>query len=345
MIRTAEAVLDGHPDRFCDLLADAVIREGYAADAECYGQVEVSVWSDVVWFSGAVVTRSPLKKTLEEIVIETGTSIGYTPDNHIDATRYKVLSELCLLNQDPNDFTRVVNDQSIVIGWAGYDGLTDYFPPEQFLVREFRKALIESVKSGLLKGQGPDGKFLVVLREDSGGFTVETVVATIQHTPKKNLLSLAADVGSVLKDAYQSIASRDPRWRANWNDVRLSVNPNGHLIAGGSDGDNGQTGRKLVMSFYGPRVPIGGGALHGKDFAHIDRLAAHATRAAAIESVKSGAKECKITAVYSPGRDEPLEVLTEVEGKGLIPEKERFGYQRMRTNFTPALGEFGTLIT
>jgi S-adenosylmethionine synthetase len=344
MIRTAEAVLDGHPDRFCDLLADAVIREGYNVDPECYGQVEVSVWSDVIFFSGAVATRNPLKKTIEEIVIETGTAVGYTPNNHIDANRYKIVSELCLLNQDPNDFTRVVNDQSIVIGWAGYDSLTEYLPPEQFLVREFRNALIDDIGSGLLNNHGPDGKLLIVMREDSNGFTLETIVVTIQHKSNTNLLSLAADVGSVLKTRYEALASRDPRWRAKWKDVRVLGNPNGNLIAAGSDGDNGQTGRKLVMTFYGPRVPIGGGAIHGKDLAHIDRLAAYATRQAAVEAVKSGAKECQITAVYSPGCDEPLEILVDLVGRGTRPDRERFDYRRMRSEFSVPTNFFGELI-
>ncbi len=131
-------------------------------------------------------------------------------------------------------------------------------------------------------------------------------------------------------DSYAKIRQNDRRWTAEWGSVRIHVNPNGELIAGGSDGDNGQTGRKLVMDFYGPRVPIGGGALCGKDFAHIDRLGACAARNAAVKAVESGAAECKITLVYAPGRNEPLDVIYDMQGKGKVLGREHFGYERMK---------------
>jgi S-adenosylmethionine synthetase len=130
---------------------------------------------------------------------------------------------------------------------------------------------------------------------------------------------------------------------ATWGaTVRLHVNPNGELIGGGSDGDNGQTERKLVMDHYGPRVPIGRGALCGKDFAHIDRLGAHAARKAAVEAVQSGAAECKITMVYAPGRNEPLDVIYDMTGQGKVLGKERFAYERMKreNRFTPGQQAF-----
>ncbi|MBK6751636.1 MAG: methionine adenosyltransferase domain-containing protein [Acidobacteria bacterium] len=332
MIRTSEAVLDGHTDKFCDILADAIIAEGYKADPGCYAQIEAGVWSDAIWLSGVMVTRKPIRKTVEQIVREVGNRIGYTADNHIDAGKYRVLNEICFIQDDPRPYTAVIHDQSIVIGWAGYDRKTNFLPPEQFLVHELRRDVIASLKNGPLDGEGPDGKFLVILRETGGEFILEEVVVTLQHRRTTGLRELRAGAEKVFAASYAKIRQGDSRWAAEWGAVRILVNPNGELIAGGSDGDNGQTGRKLVMDHYGPRVPIGGGALAGKDFAHIDRLGAYAARNAAVKAVESGAAECKITLVYAPGKNEPLDVIYDMSGSGKVFGKERFGYERMKKN-------------
>ena len=92
MIRISEMVLPGHPDKFCDQVADAVIAETVGIDRDAYGQIEVSTWSDQMWLSGGVCTRKPLAKSMRDIVVETGLALGYVPGNHIDANRYKVTS-------------------------------------------------------------------------------------------------------------------------------------------------------------------------------------------------------------------------------------------------------------
>lgn len=330
MIRTAEAVLDGHPDKFCDILADAIIAEGYKADPGCYAQIEAGVWSDVIWLSGVMVTRKPIRTTVEQIVREVGNRIGYVEGNHIDAMKYRVFNEICFVRDDPEPYTAVIHDQSIVIGWAGYDKKTDFLPPEQFLVHSFRRDVMASLKSGPLAGQGPDGKLLVIVREHGGAFILEEVVVTLQQKEVFGLRELARSAEEVFAASYSRIREIDQRWAADWGSVRLQVNPNGELIAGGSDGDNGQTGRKLVMDHYGPRIPIGGGALAGKDFAHIDRLGSIAARIAAIAAVESGAVECKITLVYGPGRNKPLDVIYDIRGRGKILGKEHFEYGAMK---------------
>jgi S-adenosylmethionine synthetase len=104
----------------------------------------------------------------------------------------------------------------------------------------------------------------------------------------------------------------DRRWVAPWREVELLVNPNGPLSDAGSRKDNGQTGRKLVMDYYGPRVPIGGGAIYGKHPTHVDRFGARVTRELAIDAVKRGAGECLVRAVYAPNVPRPLDVQVEV---------------------------------
>jgi S-adenosylmethionine synthetase len=343
MIRVAEAVLDGHPDKFCDIISDNLIAEGYKADPGCYGQIEVGVWSDSVWLSGVMVTGKPLPKTVEEIVKGVGERIGFREDNHIVASKYRLTSEICFMVEDPGPYTETIHDQSIVIGWAGYDPKTHFLAPEQFLVHSFKRALDDAFKNGKLFGQGPDGKFLVHLREEGNKFILEHVLVTLQHKETISMLDLTAVTDEILGSAYRELQNRDPRWAADWRDIKLLVNPNGPLINAGSDGDNGQTGRKLVMDYYGPRVPTGGGALSGKDLAHIDRIGAYKARQAAIRAVASGASECKLTLTYSPARDEPLDVIYDMRGKGERLNRKDFDYNLIKQEFLNKEVDVGSL--
>jgi hypothetical protein len=147
-----------------------------------------------------------------------------------------------------------------------------------------RQTLIEELKNGSLSGEGPDGKLLVRIKEHTTGWELEHILCTLQHRPTTLLLDLTTEVVEILSKVYADLQSKDPRWCRPWKDIELLINPNGLLIEAGSDGDNGQTGRKLVMDYYGPRIPIGGGALSGKDLAHIDRAGAYAARRAALDA-------------------------------------------------------------
>lgn len=115
------------------------------------------------------------------------------------------------------------------------------------------------------------------------------------------------------------------------------INPNGPLINGGSDGDNGQTGRKLAMDYYGPRVPIGGGALSGKHLSHIDRIAAYAAREAAVRAVQSGAGECLVRLAYAPNISLPLDVYYEMNGRGSREGAGFFDHARMVARYGGAM--------
>jgi S-adenosylmethionine synthetase len=154
MIRVSEMVLPGHPDKFCDQVADAVIAACVAVDADAYGQVEVSTWSDHVWLSGGICTRRPLPQTLESLVVEAGLAAGYGADNWIDPRRYRVTSTVCQQVGDPTRWSARVNDQSIVLGWAGYDPRTHYLPPEHFLAHVLREALTAPAATAGSRGRG-----------------------------------------------------------------------------------------------------------------------------------------------------------------------------------------------
>ncbi|AKU11254.1 methionine adenosyltransferase [Azoarcus sp. CIB] len=326
-------VLPGHPDKFCDRVADAVVAESLRADSDAYCQVEVSVWSDQVWLSGGLCTRTPLARQLDEIVVSTGLAIGYQPGNHIDATRYHVTDAVCQRIADPRQWSHHVNDQSIVIGWAGYDQKTKWLPPEHFLAHHFAQILFESCMSGTLSGQGPDGKLMVRIREEGDEWRMEHLLVTLQQSSGADFTSVCEELASVLRDAYEAARRADPRWRTRWDDVELLLNPNGPMIEAGSDGDNGQTGRKLVMDFYGPRVPIGGGALAGKHPTHIDRIGAKAAREAALHMVRTGANECLVRLAYAPNTVVPLDVAYETSGRGERVPAEFFRHDVMRKRY------------
>ena len=261
MIRMSEVVLPGHPDRFCDQVADAVVAECYQADPRAYCQVEVSAWCDQVFLTGGIVTRAPLARDLASIVRAVGRDIGYVAPNAIDADRYQVHDHVCQRREDPRTWTDHVNDQCIAVGWAGYDEKVAWLPTEHFLAHRLGAALATSCASGRLRGQGPDGKLLVRVRENADQWQVELVLVTLQQSDASTFMEVCRAIDRVLEDTYGRLRDEDPRWVAPWGEVELMLNPNGPMVHAGSDGDNGQTGRKLAMDFYGPRIPIGGGAL------------------------------------------------------------------------------------
>jgi len=330
-------VLPGHPDKFSDEVADAIVAECLRVDPEAYCQVEVGVWSDQVWLSGGICTRKPLGRLLADIVVEVGLTIGYRPDNHIDATHYKVIDTVCQIDGDPTQWTHHVNDQSIVIGWAGYDEKTRWMPPEHFLAETLVRGLYDSCQSGLLRGCGPDGKVMVRLREEGARWVLEHILVSLQQPRDFDFTKVCESIAAVLRGVYEQSRRLDGRWRAPWDSVELLLNPNGPIVEGGSNGDNGQTGRKLVMDFYGPRVPIGGGALSGKHPTHIDRLAAFAARDAAVHAVKTGADECLIRLAYAPNTPAPIDICYELVGHGHRIPPGFFEHDSMRRRYLTCL--------
>lgn len=315
MIRFSEMVLPGHPDKFCDQIADAIVARCEQADPDAYCQVEVVAWCDQVWISGGFTVRPDEDLDLDQIVREVVAQVGYR--NAEGGPRsFKVLDAACRHHEDPRIWTHKVNDQAICVGWAGYDLLTRFHTPEHFLAHTFREALWISIQGGTLKGQGPDGKLLVIMAEEGPVWRLEQLLVTLQQSHDINFMAFTEQVEGVLRAAYEITRLRDPRWAARWKEVTVTINPNGPLLDAGPEGDNGQTGRKLAMDYYGPRIGQGGGALSGKHFTHIDRIGSYAAREAAVIAVQPGAKSCRVLVAYAPNCPEPLEVTFEIEGIG-----------------------------
>lgn len=340
MKRYSEAVLNGHPDKFCDLIADTLIKELYQIDEGAYAQIEVSVWSDRIFLTGGAVTKTPARLKVNDIIVALGQEIGYTSSNYIDASQYKIQDEVCWMTGNPRDWTCFSNDQSIVIGYAGYDALTHFLPPEHFLVWYFREALENSLSGGRLLGHGPDGKLLVMMREENNQWTLDSVLATVQQQAATSFLEFTELIYLVLEDAWNLLKCRDTRWHGNFENIQVRINPNGPLLNGGSDGDNGQTGRKLVMDYYGPRIPIGGGAWYGKDLSHIDRIAGANARKLAVDLVSLGAKEAQISVCFAPGIDRPIHIDIQSEVRPSVSLEEYFSFSSMRSRLSSQAMEY-----
>jgi S-adenosylmethionine synthetase len=229
MIRYSEAVLAGHPDKFCDQIADRIIAAAYEVDPEAYAQVEVATWSDEIWLNGGIVTRSPFKAELKSLITEVGIDIGYCRDalrydqgdpdsNCIDVERYRVSDAICRIDGNPTEWTHHVNDQAIVIGWAGYDQKVRFLPPEHFLAHSLREALDTSfLNNGLLERQGPDGKLLVRLRENAtadcrnNSWEVEEILVTVQQREQTRFGDLRIGF-FVLRDNDDSGRTNSDSW-------------------------------------------------------------------------------------------------------------------------------------
>jgi len=337
MIHFAEAVLPGHPDKLCDRIADAIVAEALTADPYAFAQIEVGVWSDEAWISGNIVTRKPMAHTPSEILVQTGLTIGLDSASRVDATRYRITDTVCRNIDDPTEGREICDDQSIVVAYAGYDVLTRFMPPEHFLVHYLAEHLWNQCREGMLKGCGPDGKVLISMREEGSAWTLETVLVTLQQPEGLGLMDLTCSGCLSLKAAYSRLQALDGRWAMDWTGVEVLVNPNGPLLHGGSSGDNGQTGRKLVVDYYGPRIPLGGGALAGKHPAHIDRLAAKAARLAAVHAVQTGARNCTIRLAYAPNRNVPIQEVWEMDGRGERQSRGYFDFDRMLGRLVPGL--------
>jgi len=322
MKRWSEMVLGGHPDKLCDQFVDALLAEAYKVDDDAYGQVEAGIWCDQIWLSGALALRSPLPRSVEDVIRAAGVAIG------VEMGRYRFADHLCVYERDGREWTHHVNDQAIVIGWAGYDAKTRWLSPEHFLAHSFREALASF---------GPDGKLLIQIREVGTGLRaawhLEMVLLTVQQPVGASFLGFCGEVLRAIAGAWEGVRQADDRWKTPWSDVETLVNPNGPLEGGGSDFDNGQTGRKLVMDYYGPRVPLGGGALSGKHLTHIDRLAAYNARRAAIHAVQTGASECLIQTCWAPNVPRPLEVSWRSRGRGNKLADQWFEFNAMRGRF------------
>lgn len=302
-IELAEYVLPGHPDRVCDRIADLLVDAACQRDPHSLVGVEVALHREVVYVTGCVTTTPAL--TLPEVrklARRAFTEAGYTGAWARQRLRVRTDLRLETLTDPLRHLRGCSDDQAVCIGWAGGRPEDRWLPRAHRLAWLAGQALI-AARSPL--GFGPDGKVLAEVRDGE----LTGLSLSIQHPPGVD----QADLYRLGLQVAQAVGLADLD--------RLLVNGGGDFAVGGPEGDNGLSGKKLVVDAYGPSVPIGGGAWCGKDPHKVDRLGGLLARSLALRAVRWGlGDEAKVTLGWRPGDERPSTVELLVDGAPVVPE-------------------------
>jgi S-adenosylmethionine synthetase len=319
MLYAAEYVLPGHPDKLCDAIADALVEEAARREKRALCGIEVAVHRASVFVTGRIACRGAGRIPVKNIVRECYRAAGYGIDWQPSPQELDVRLNLCLgpLLDGEASFREVSDDQSIVIGYAIDSPGTNFLPPEHWLALQLARRLEALRTSKPDLRLGPDGKLALLFDTESKalvGFT-----ASVQQAVGGDEIGLNRAVrqcvAEELASSVAAIPGLDPRLPESFH-----VNGAGNFEVGGPEGDNGLSGKKLVVDAYGPRVPIGGGALSGKDFFKADRVGAVLARRLAKAVVMSGAApECTATLAIAPGEGDFRIVSLICSGAALDP--------------------------
>ncbi|MCT7376962.1 methionine adenosyltransferase [Chelativorans salis] len=331
---TSESVSEGHPDKVCDRISDAVLDAYLAADPNCRVACETLATTDHVTIAGEVRGPDEVRQHVEEIARRAIKDIGYEQKGF----SWKTCAVNNLLHEQSSDIAMGVDegdkgeegagDQGIMFGYACNE--TDELMPApiQFSHRILR-LMAEDRKTGSQPKFGPDAKSQVTLKYRNGKpVGLDTVVVSTQHAE-----GLSQDEVRELVRPY--VAAVFPE---GWTvpEDRLIVNPTGNFVIGGPDGDAGLTGRKIIVDTYGGAAPHGGGAFSGKDPTKVDRSAAYAARYLAKNVVAAGlADKCQIQLAYAIGMPELVALYVETLGTGRVDNDKLSSILREMVRLTP----------
>ncbi len=335
---TSESVSEGHPDKICDQVSDAILDTILAQDPASRVACETFTTTGLVVVGGEITTTA--KFDVSDVVRQTLRNIGYTdPAFGIDADSCAVLSSLH--SQSP-DIAQGVNegeglysaqgagDQGLMFGYA-CNQTPELMPLPISLAHRLVKRLADLRKSGELPYLRPDSKSQVTIEYD--GFTpvrVDTVVISTQHSPDVAYETLKKDVIEKVIRPIMPEKLMDDK-------VKFYINPTGRFVIGGPHGDAGLTGRKIIVDTYGGWARHGGGAFSGKDSTKVDRSAAYMARYVAKNIVAAGlATEVEIQLAYAIGVAEPVSVHVDTHGTGKINDSIISEIVRDVFDLTPA---------
>jgi S-adenosylmethionine synthetase len=310
----AEDVLPGHPDRVADAIAESIVDQAVAWDQEALVGIEVAVHREAVFVTGRVAGIRAVELDLRKIVHDVFMTAGYTGEWSLESN---VVADIDLgpLDADEREIRRYSDDQNLVVGYAEGGEATSYLPVGPYTARRIRERLIalRAAHNDLL---GPDGKVLLCIEEREGAYRWRRLNVSLHHARgASDYEALYALVLPALEEASRSLDDALPGLAASFDDELVYLNGAGDFSCGGTFGDNGLSGKKLVVDGYGPAVPIGGGALCGKDPHKIDRLGALAARQLAVKLVRgTPAQRACVTLGWLPGRPTPDLLVAEVDG-------------------------------
>ncbi len=332
---TSEAVSEGHPDKVCDAISDAIVDLYLAVDNKARTAIETLATTNQVIISGetsSVVSVS--HEQIENAVRQTIKHIGYDQagfsfnDVNITSFLHKQSADIALGVDKMG-----AGDQGIMFGYArkeqGID--TDYMPLAIYLSNRILHNLSKARHSNEIKGILPDAKSQVTIEYDENGKPLRAtkIVVSTQHEAYMS----QADVREVVSRYIRQ--SLPQGWEIS--DADILINPTGRFVIGGPDGDTGLTGRKIIVDTYGGYAPHGGGAFSGKDPTKVDRSAAYMLRHIAKNIVAAGlAQECVIQTSYAIGVAEPLSLYIDTKGTGNVDGAKLLKVVKEMFDLTPA---------
>ena len=310
---TSESVTEGHPDKICDRISDAVLDEILSHDPNARVACETCTTTGLVLVMGEITTHADYID-ISRIARRVLRDIGYTDSDYgIDCDACAVMSTID--EQSPDIAMGVdrdgAGDQGMVFGYACNETET-LMPMPIYYAHELAKKLAAVRKDGTLPYLRPDGKTQVTVEYDDGKpVRVDAVVVSAQHDPSVSQKTIARDVTEKVIGAVIPAELMD-------ENTKFYINPTGQFIVGGPHGDSGLTGRKIIVDTYGGYACHGGGAFSGKDPTKVDRSAAYMARYIAKNIVAAGiADKCQIQIAYAIGVAEPVSVCVQTEGSRL----------------------------
>ena len=332
LLFTSESVTEGHPDKMCDQISDAILDALLEKDPMSRVACETAVTTGLVLVMGEITTNAyvDIQKTVRETIRE----IGY------DRAKYGFDCDTCgvivAIDEQSADIALGVNkaleakenkmsdeeldaigagDQGMMFGFASNE-TPEYMPYPIALAHKMARKLSEVRKNGTLPYLRPDGKTQVTVEYDENGCPkrLDAVVLSTQHDESVSQEQIHEDIKKYVFDAVIPQEMVD-------GDTKFFINPTGRFVIGGPHGDSGLTGRKIIVDSYGGYARHGGGAFSGKDCTKVDRSAAYAARYVAKNIVAAGlANRCEVQLAYAIGVAEPVSIMVDTFGTGKVDE-------------------------
>ena len=345
---TSESVTEGHPDKICDQISDAVLDAIMAQDPMARVACETCTNTGFVMVMGEITTSANIDIT--QIVRDTVCGIGY--DDSSKGFDGNTCAVMVALDKQSADIAMGVDkayeakagemtdaqieaigagDQGMMFGFAT-DETEEYMPYPIALAQKLSKKLTEVRKNGTCAYLRPDGKTQVSVEynENNEPVRLDAIVVSSQHAPEVSQEQIHEDIRKYVIDTVVPADMIDA-------ETKIYINPTGRFVIGGPNGDSGLTGRKIIVDTYGGYARHGGGAFSGKDCTKVDRSAAYAARYVAKNIVAAGlAKKCEIQLSYAIGVAQPTSIMIDTFGTGKFPEDKLVEIVRANFDLRPA---------